>query len=75
MPIAIEVLRNNILAEGNLYPGDLLKSVLTVDAGFWNTHPDMKEEWQYSSITVMLSFPPKTMAGRSQKNYWPPMNH
>ncbi|MBX2905362.1 MAG: hypothetical protein KF744_04945 [Taibaiella sp.] len=44
MPMALAVLRDNILAEGDLYPGDLLKSVLTVDAGFWNTHPDVKEE-------------------------------
>lgn len=44
MPIAIEVLRDNILAEGDLYPGDLLKSVLTVDAAFWMQNNKMKLE-------------------------------
>lgn len=44
MPIAIEVLRDNILAEGDFYPGDLLKSVLTVDAAFWRQNTNLKLE-------------------------------
>lgn len=36
IPLAIEVLRNNILAEGDLYEGDLLKSVLTSDKEYWS---------------------------------------
>jgi hypothetical protein len=44
MPIAIEVLRDNILAEGDFYPGDLLKSVLTVDAAFWRENTNLKLE-------------------------------
>jgi len=42
IPIAIEVLNENILAEGDLYAGDLLKSVLTSDENYWR---DNKVEW------------------------------
>jgi len=44
VPIALGVLRSNILAEGNYYPGDLLRNVLTVDATFWKLFPDLKKE-------------------------------
>lgn len=39
IPLAIEKLTENILAEGDLYPGDLLKSVLSVKEDFWKEHP------------------------------------
>lgn len=42
MPLAIKVLEENILAEGDFYGGDLLKSVLTSDVKYWiNT----EESW------------------------------
>jgi hypothetical protein len=44
MPMAIDVLDSNILAEGDLYPGDLLNSVLTVSSHFWIDHPDLKSK-------------------------------
>ena len=42
IPLAIEKLSTDILAEGDFYPGDLLKAVLSVTPVFWNTH---KTEW------------------------------
>lgn len=39
IPIAIDVLRSDILAEGDFYKGDLLKSVLTSDADYWRKEP------------------------------------
>lgn len=42
IPLAIEALKKNILAEGNLYEGDLLKIVLDSDVEYWKTH---KAEW------------------------------
>ncbi|MGD0664109.1 MAG: contact-dependent growth inhibition system immunity protein [Rhabdochlamydiaceae bacterium] len=36
MPLALEQLRNNPLAEGDFYPGDLLIAVLRTKAEFWN---------------------------------------
>lgn len=40
VPMAIDVLDDNILAEGDLYEGDLLKSVLTSDPEYWKTYTD-----------------------------------
>jgi hypothetical protein len=35
IPLAIEHLKTDILVEGDLFPGDLLKNVLSVDTNFW----------------------------------------
>ncbi|MCM5530516.1 contact-dependent growth inhibition system immunity protein [Parasegetibacter sp. NRK P23] len=35
IPLAIEHLQKDIFSEGDLYPGDLLKNVLSIDKGFW----------------------------------------
>ena len=35
VPIAISVLQENILAEGDLYEGDLLKNLLTIQKEYW----------------------------------------
>ena len=37
--MAIDVLKKNILAEGDLYKGDLLKSVLTSEKDYWTRFP------------------------------------
>ena len=42
LPLAIEKLRDDPLAEGDYYPGDLLKTVLGVDLSFWKTHSDLR---------------------------------
>lgn len=39
IPLALERLKLDPLAEGDYFPGDLLKSVLQVDASFWRAHP------------------------------------
>ncbi len=41
---AIQILNKDILAEGDFYEGDLLKSVLTSRKDFWKVHPDLKNE-------------------------------
>ncbi len=41
MPIAIERLKQNILAEGDFYPGDLLNNVITAEVSFWMDNPDL----------------------------------
>ncbi len=41
IPIAIDVLNKNILAEGHYYEGDLLSSVLTSDSHFWRQNPEL----------------------------------
>jgi hypothetical protein len=37
-------LRENILAEGDFYEGDLLKSVLTSEVDFWTERVDLLDE-------------------------------
>jgi hypothetical protein len=44
VPLALEHLRNNPLVEGDYYPGDLLKSMLTADSTFWLEHSEWREE-------------------------------
>lgn len=44
IPIAINHLRQNILAEGDYYEGDLLKAVLTSDKNFWLKHGPLCSE-------------------------------
>ncbi len=40
--LALERLRSDPLAEGDCYPGDLLASVLRVDAPFWEPFLDLE---------------------------------
>ena len=42
LPLAIERLEENPLAEGDYYPGDLLKSVLIIEESFWRTRLDLR---------------------------------
>ncbi|MFJ7913027.1 contact-dependent growth inhibition system immunity protein [Kitasatospora sp. NPDC096204] len=44
LPLAVEVLRSDPLAEGNMYEGDLLAAVLTRDAGAWIDSPKLRRE-------------------------------
>jgi hypothetical protein len=45
IPLALEKLRENILAEGDFYEGDLLKSVLKSEVSFWEGRADLFEEF------------------------------
>jgi hypothetical protein len=40
IPMAIEKFRENILAEGNFYEGDLLMNVLNSESSYWINHKD-----------------------------------
>lgn len=44
IPLAFEKLKENILAEGDYYEGDLLNSVLTSEESFWQKRPDLFDE-------------------------------
>lgn len=41
VPRALEVLREDPLAGGDLYPGDLMAAVRRVDESFWAAHPHL----------------------------------
>lgn len=40
MPLAIEILSEDVMAEGDFYEGDLLKCVLTSDNAYWIQEKD-----------------------------------
>jgi hypothetical protein len=40
IPLAVERLEEDPLAQGDYYPGDLLAAVLRTDEAFWSGHPD-----------------------------------
>lgn len=44
MPLAIEKLKRNPLAEGSFFAGDLLVNVLRADSNFWSRFPTLKSE-------------------------------
>ncbi|MGW7585914.1 contact-dependent growth inhibition system immunity protein [Kitasatospora sp. NPDC054768] len=44
LPLAVEVLRVDPLAEGDIYEGDLLAAVLTRSAEDWSEFPDLGRE-------------------------------
>ncbi len=44
MPLALEHLRRNPLAEGAYYSGDLLSAVLRSGRAVWQQHPDWRNE-------------------------------
>lgn len=44
VPLAIEWLRQDPLAEGGCYAGDLLASVLRSEAAFWGTRSALRQE-------------------------------
>ena len=44
IPLAIDRLKENILAEGDLHPGDLLVAVASIESEFWEEHSTYKNE-------------------------------
>lgn len=48
VPLAVDVLEKDPLAEGSFYPGDLLKAVVTRPKRYWKEHPE-----QYGRMTAI----------------------
>lgn len=44
LPLAIEMLNENILVEGDYYPGDLLSVVLSAEKDFWKENSTLWKE-------------------------------
>ena len=53
MPLAIGKLADNPLAQGDYYLGDLLFSVLTVEASFWKEHTQL----YYEVVEIVSGLP------------------
>ncbi|OQP50271.1 hypothetical protein A4H97_00020 [Niastella yeongjuensis] len=46
IPLSLDILKQNILTEADLYEGDLLASILSVDPSFWGQYPAIKLDMQ-----------------------------
>lgn len=44
LPLAVEVLRDNPLAEGHMYEGDLLRAVVTRNPEVWGGSAELRHE-------------------------------
>lgn len=44
VPVALDVLSRNPLAEGNMYRGDLLASIAAIPDSFWKNHPELNNQ-------------------------------
>jgi contact-dependent growth inhibition (CDI) system CdiI-like immunity protein len=51
-PIALTHLKQNPLAEGDFYPGDLLTAVLKIPQTYWQQHPDQRR--RASAVIVAI---------------------
>ena len=59
IPIAIEKLQGNLLVEADYYEGDLLSTVLDIDAKFWKSNPNY-----WTQVSKLLSNKRQELAKR-----------
>ncbi|MGX1488242.1 hypothetical protein RKD41_000501 [Streptomyces tendae] len=57
LPLAMEVLRDTPLAEGDMYEGDLLAAVLTRSAEVWRDFPELRCEVR-EIVSELADVPP-----------------
>lgn len=57
LPLAVQVLRGDPLAEGAMYEGDLLAAVLTRSAEVWREFPELGREVRLI-VTELADVPP-----------------
>lgn len=68
IPLALEHLHRQPLAQGDFYPGDLLVALLHVEANFWTLHPNYCEEiHQIVQIVLLMGQKKKKRFGDSIK--------
>lgn len=57
VPLALERLHHDPFAEGAYYPCDLLVSVLSAEARFWRSHPELREQLVAITERAISLFP------------------
>ena len=65
VPLALEQLRRDPLAQGDFYPGDLLGSLLGVSHSFWHDSPALRA--QVADIVSRVSQVPEELADAVNK--------
>ncbi|MEU4214873.1 contact-dependent growth inhibition system immunity protein [Actinoplanes sp. NPDC026623] len=56
VPVALEILKRDPLADAGMYEGDLLRAVLRIDRSFWETHAE--HEGTVRTIIDSIAEPP-----------------
>lgn len=54
IPLALDRLEIDPLADVSLYPGDLLDVCLTVDRTFWTTHPELRSRLEEIAMRLIV---------------------
>lgn len=57
LPLAVEVLRENPMAEGHMYEGDLLSAVLTRNPAVWTESSELAREFR-AIVAELTDLPP-----------------
>ncbi|MER6557445.1 contact-dependent growth inhibition system immunity protein [Streptomyces sp. NPDC001027] len=57
LPLALRVLRDDPMAEGDMYPGDLLFAVVTRSPALWKERPDLGRELRVI-VSELTDLPP-----------------
>ena len=65
VPLAVEALEINPLAEGDFYAGDLLSAVLKIQNTFWIDHPDSSQRMRVVVRNLREMMPSIAEADRS----------
>ncbi|MER5753740.1 contact-dependent growth inhibition system immunity protein [Streptomyces sp. NPDC002088] len=60
LPLALEVLRDDPMAEGDMYEGDLLSAVLTRSPAVWKERPELGRELGVV-VSELTDLPPSLM--------------
>ncbi|GJF33812.1 hypothetical protein KNE206_65120 [Kitasatospora sp. NE20-6] len=62
LPLAVAVLRDDPMAEGDFYPGDLLSAVVTRHPAVWAVFPDLRHALR-PALADPTTLPPDLRAG------------
>lgn len=65
LPLALKILRDNPMAEGDMYEGDLLSAVLTRNPAVWTESPELGRELR--AIVSALTDPPPDLQQKVER--------
>ena len=67
VPLAVEVVERDPLADGDLYPGELLSSLLRTPQSSWAAQPELRDRLQ--QVILALKEVPEKLEGPIQQ-FW-----
>jgi hypothetical protein len=73
-PLALTMLEDNPLAEGDFYPGDLFEAVLKNPQSYWRDHPDQRARLQ-QVIEGLMALGDLEEHDAPHESIWKTINH